>query len=313
MPPHPYPSRLPAQPDDRAPSSATPAPTAQGIAPLAMSPEAVPPSRRRRWMRRIVIAGTLASLPLARTGLPRTETATAGTPPLASATGLAEDRLLLTMAAPSERRTDEAIEEADAAEAEALAAARAAPAPMAEVDGVPLVVPADPGSTALVGFHEANGASTQPLTPSVALDAEHNGGVEAEAGDPHPDQPDAVVLPSRARGSHPASAVDIAVPEGVEVTAPVTGEVVGVSPYALYGKYPDTRIEIVPEGRPDLRVIVLHVTDPLVSVGDELTAGETPLAGGPTALPFASQIDRFTTAGGGEVTPHVHIEVKRTA
>lgn len=263
-------------------------------------------------MRRLVIAGTLATLPLARSGLPRTESSVAELPGLATEVSLAEDQLLLTMGSASEAHADTAVEQAEADEAAARAAAEA-PAPMAEVDGVPLVVPAAAAETAVVGFHEANGGSTEPLTPTVPLDAVHNGGVDAHAGEAHPEQPTTLVLPTRARGSHAASAVDVAVPAGVEVTSPVSGEIVSVSAYSLYGKYADTRIEIVPEGRPDLRVIVLHVSDPLVSVGDEVTAGETPLAGSSTAFPFSSQIDRFTAAEHGEPTPHVHIEVKRTA
>lgn len=312
-PTRPTPPPTPADPIARA-APAEP----QAIAPVAMGPDALPraPGRRRRWTRRLVIAGTLATLPLARSGLPRTDSAVAEVPGLATEIGLAEDQLLLTMGAPSESRSDAAIERADADEAAERAAeaeALAAPAPMAEVDGVPLVVPAAAEETAVVGFHEANGGGTQPLVPSVPLDAVHNGGVETSEGDPHPEQPTTLVLPSRARGSHAASAVDVAVPEGIEVTAPVTGEVVAVSPYSLYGKYADTRIEIVPDGRPDLRIIILHVTGPLVSVGDAVIAGETPIAGSSTAFPFASQIDRFTAEAFGEPTPHVHIEVKRTA
>jgi murein DD-endopeptidase MepM/ murein hydrolase activator NlpD len=273
-------------------------------APLAVAPEAARP--RRRWLRRLVIAGTLASLPLARTGLPRPEPALAEVPHTEAA-ALAEEQLKLTMAAPSEQRTDAALDAVAAAEA---AAAAAAPAPLATVDGIPLVVPAAAEHVALVGFHEANGHRTESLVPTTPLVQDLNPGVAAEPGEGHPEQPDAMVLPSRARGSAPASAVDVALPEGVAVEAPVTGEVVAVDHYSLYGRYADTRIEIAPAARPDLRVVVLHVSDPQVGVGDKVTGGETTLAASATGFPFSSQIDRFVPGG---ATPHVHIEVLRHA
>lgn len=131
-----------------------------------------------------------------------------------------------------------------------------------------------------------------------------------QSWDPGARQLDAVedtammTLPSRGRGTSRRSAADISVPEGVEIVAPVSGEVVEVGHYALYGRYPDVLIRIVPDEHPDLVVSVLHVSEPTVQVGDAVVAGETPLAETATTFPFTSQIDRFA----GRL-PHVHLEV----
>jgi hypothetical protein len=111
-------------------------------------------------------------------------------------------------------------------------------------------------------------------------------------------------LPSRGRPTPSRSAVDVSVTPGTPVLSPVTGQVRKVKPYALYGKYPDSRVEIRPKADPSKKVTVLHVTEPTISPGDDVVGGETKIAQKATQLPFESQIDRYA----GEL-PHVHVEV----
>lgn len=286
-----------------------------GYAPLAVGPEAVPLWRhgRRRWLRRLMIAGTLVSLPLSR---PVPAPGEARPKDLAVRAVAAEPRLLLLLDTPHDA-ADASLLAASGGETEAEMETVAGPAPMAQVQGVRLVVPADPEATRLVGFHEANGGTTEVLQPTAPLADNHNPASHVDSHDAAAQAPahtpETIVLPSRGRGSHPASAVDVALPEGVEVLSPVTGRVVSVSEYVLYGRHPDTIIELEPAGRPDLRVVVLHVSDAKVAPGDRVVAGATPLAGTATAFPFSSQIDRFVAADDGGAKPHVHIEVKRSA
>jgi hypothetical protein len=90
------------------------------------------------------------------------------------------------------------------------------------------------------------------------------------------------------------------------VLSPVSGRVVEVKRYALYGRYPDARIRIVPDQNPQMLVTVLHVSDPTVRVGSRVRGGRTEIAKRATKFPFVSQIDRFAGP-----YPHVHIEVRR--
>lgn len=74
------------------------------------------------------------------------------------------------------------------------------------------------------------------------------------------------------------SAIDCGGPVGATVYAPVTGEVVLVKQYKLYDEIDDYRIHIQPEGRPDLDVVLIHLTDVTVKPGDHVVAGVTPMA-----------------------------------
>lgn len=154
--------------------------------------------------------------------------------------------------------------------------------PVAAVDDVQLLNP-QPGS-AYVGFHQAAYTDSADMQPG------------------HGTQ----MLPSRGRTTGPASALDVAA-TGKPVLSPVTGRVSAVIHYQLYGEHDDVRIEITPAGRTDLTVVVLHVTDPQVDVGQAVVAGHTVVADQGAQFPFESQIDRFVDDPG----PHVHLEVKR--
>jgi len=115
-----------------------------------------------------------------------------------------------------------------------------------------------------------------------------------------------VVLASRGRRNGPTSAVDISLPPNSTVHAPVTGTVVQANAYLLYGRVPDNVVHIVPDSRPDLVVVLMHVNGVLTTPGAHVVADETPVAKTARLLPFSSQIDRYV----GRL-PHVHMEVRR--
>ena len=74
------------------------------------------------------------------------------------------------------------------------------------------------------------------------------------------------------------TSIDVGAKAGTTVYAPVTGTVVLVENYDLYGEVPDVKIHIQPEGRPDLDVVLLHQYDPVVEPGDEVEGGLSPLS-----------------------------------
>lgn len=137
-------------------------------------------------------------------------------------------------------------------------------------------------SPLVVGFHEANGPGTLTFSPASGQ-----------------------VLDPRGRGTDPASAVDIVLPAGEDVRAVVSGTVTDVASYTLYGSTSDVLVMIEPDGRPDLRVKLLHLDEVVVVPGQRVAAGIDVIAGTARTLPFASQVDRIT----GDRIPHVHIEV----
>lgn len=168
--------------------------------------------------------------------------------------------------------------------------------------GVPLVIPS--GQATAVGYHQAGAGSALPLEPRGAPFTNRN--VPRYTPLPPSEGPDYAVMANRRRGTHATSAVDIAVPHNVTLRSPVTGTVASVTPYLLYGRHPDLILTIVPEGRPELRLVMIHINGSLVSPGQHVVAGETPVAHTAMPFPFNSQIDEWAGYG-----PHTHIEMRQ--
>ena len=74
------------------------------------------------------------------------------------------------------------------------------------------------------------------------------------------------------------TSIDVGAASGTIVRSPVTGTVVLVKDYDLYGEVPDIEIHIQPTGRPDLDVVIIHTQDPLVKAGDKVEAGVTEIS-----------------------------------
>lgn len=226
---------------------------------------------------------------------------------LGSTTG--EDGRPNDVAAVSDASAKDAVAAVDGPEPPIEAAGRATAisptAPFARYDGLTLTLPAE--EVLLVGYHEASfpdAVALEPIGDALANDNRTKFTPRKESAD----GPDYVVLSSRGRPQPATSAVDVVLDDASAVLAPVSGSVVKVEPYLLYGQHDDTRIEIVPEGRPDLTLVMIHIDQVRVAVGDRVEAGTTVLADGPNRFPFGSQIDRFFDP---DRWPHVHIELKR--
>ncbi len=179
--------------------------------------------------------------------------------------------------------------------------ARDAAASFASVDGLPLSLPHP--HPLLIGFHEASRVEALAMAPVGKLTANDNATRFVAPADT--EGPDYRVLASRGRARPATSAVDVVVPLGDDVRAPVTGTVTAVTEYPLYGRVHDWRVEITPVGREDLTVVLIHLLKPNVRVGDEVLAGETSLAVA-RLLPFDSHVDYVLA----DQQPHTHIEVK---
>lgn len=171
----------------------------------------------------------------------------------------------------------------------------------AGIDGMALRLPHP--RPLYIGFHEASRPEALALDPAGRLIANDNP-TKFTPGEDRPG-PSYHVLSSRGRARPATSAVDVVLAEGSQVAAPVTGRVVEVRDYALYGSLRDWRIVIEPEDRPDLQIVLIHLEQPTVRPGDHVVAGSTPLAT-VRLLPTASHVDYALN----ERHPHVHIEVK---
>lgn len=169
--------------------------------------------------------------------------------------------------------------------------------------GLDLVLP-NPGVEA-VAYHQASYGDAIRLTPVGELLKNYAGKLfDAEEDSPGPRY---IVQPQRTgRRTAPTSAVDLVLPKKMDVYSPVTGTVVVAKRYKLYGRYPDVRVEIRPTDHPEVRVVVIHLTDVHVRDGDEVSATLSPI-GTARVFPFHSVVNDYV--GGGD--PHVHLEVKQ--
>jgi murein DD-endopeptidase MepM/ murein hydrolase activator NlpD len=156
-------------------------------------------------------------------------------------------------------------------------------------------------TTELVGFHENNDVAALDLEPATDLHEPEPDGADAEAEVP-------IQLPTRGRAGGPTSAVDVAVTTGEPVASPLSGEVVEVADFALYGSTRDLLVRIRSDEDPSVVATVFHLDGARVAVGDHVEAGATVIADEARQLPFESQIDRFTAAVHGDAAPHYHLE-----
>lgn len=113
-------------------------------------------------------------------------------------------------------------------------------------------------------------------------------------------------LDSRERGTRAQGAADIVVHPAHALRAPVTGRVIRAGTYTLYCDYRDNYLVIEPDARPGWEVKLLHFEGLAVGKGDRVRAGVTVVGTHARQLPFASQVDKHTTA---PHWPHVHVEV----
>ncbi len=78
-------------------------------------------------------------------------------------------------------------------------------------------------------------------------------------------------------GAGATGSVLVGAAPGVPVTAPISGTVTAIKQYKLYGKYDDVQVDIRPEEMSGITVSILFVDEPVVSIGEVVTAGKTQL------------------------------------
>lgn len=165
-----------------------------------------------------------------------------------------------------------------------------------------------------VGFHQASYSYALPMkTPlpdaKLSQAGEHRG--TGRKISLQPTGPNAVLIGRvlrmwRPRPGRPDTAADVGAKPGTDVFSPITGTVVKVKRYKLYGKWDDYELHIQPDGYTNLDVVMIHLTDVSCAPGDRVQAGETRLAAiRKLSDKFYDQLASYTKGGGD----HVHIQV----
>ncbi|OFW60048.1 MAG: hypothetical protein A2W01_06315 [Candidatus Solincola sediminis] len=191
-----------------------------------------------------------------------------------------------------------------------------APFDLATVNGLNLKSPTSYQETTGIMYHQASrsdsnnqAANAQVLIPAGGCMKDDNPGAGAPGwtpsryGDPY-----YWVEKSRSRGTFSTTAVDVGGKVGCAVVSPVDGVVQAVGNYSLYGQYPDQYLQIIPDGHPELRIIVLHCEF-------QLAAG-TRVEAGTTVLGHIRDLTRYFQNSLGldytkEAGNHAHLQVNR--
>lgn len=183
-----------------------------------------------------------------------------------------------------------------------------------------LRLPVDAGAVTQVAFHQASGDKAvhlEALVPDASVNtAAATRAVVRPKTKPADDDEEAATIwdgsvirlwRSNRRGA-PDTAIDCGADPGTDVVSPVSGVVVAVRPYRLYGRYDDFEIHIRPDGFDDLDLVLIHVEGVSVKAGDHVEGGITRIArvrkmSDNTDLQLAAY-----TRNGGD---HVHIQLNR--
>lgn len=185
-----------------------------------------------------------------------------------------------------------------------------------------LRLPVDAGDVTALAFHQASGDQAIHLTSLVkdadmTLAAQNKAMPRSTLASASGETSSAIetvwdgkvlrLWRSNRRGT-PDTAADVGANPGVDVYAPVTGTVIQVRSYKLYDKYPDYEIHIRPDGWPEIDVVLIHVDDVSVSVGERVAGGVSRLACvRKMSDKIALQLGGYTRNGGD----HVHVQLNQ--
>ena len=105
------------------------------------------------------------------------------------------------------------------------------------------------------------------------------------------------------------TSIDVGALPGTIVRSPVTGTVVLLKDYKLYGEVDDIEIHIQPDGHPDLDVVLIHTTDPLVKAGDRVQAGVTEISHVRDIAKDLTDVQLAFYTPDGDAGNHTHVQV----
>lgn len=165
-----------------------------------------------------------------------------------------------------------------------------------------------------IGFHQASYAwalrMKTPLKDAKNSEAKAHRSTGRETST-QPTGADAVLVGKvirmwRNRPGQPDTAADVGAKPGSAIISPVTGTVVKIKSYKLYGKWNDYEMHIIPDGFDNLDIVMIHLADPTVKVGQRVEAGVTRVgAVRKLSDKMTDQLAQYTKGGGD----HVHLQV----
>ncbi len=168
---------------------------------------------------------------------------------------------------------------------------------------VPLHLPAAPGEMLAVGFHQSWNVRGTDMIPALQVHPrdKYESTKQALRADP---ALKLFLMMSRGRGSSEYTAADCAVKPGSTILSPVTGTVTLIKRYKLSGTINDYQLEIKADGASPVRVVMIHIQDLRVRVGERVEGGVTPVAT-VRHLTLDNQVNRYLPWP----ADHTHIQI----
>jgi murein DD-endopeptidase MepM/ murein hydrolase activator NlpD len=162
------------------------------------------------------------------------------------------------------------------------------PTPLiAEYPGIQLHSPISANNITEVEFHQASYNTALRLTPLLPIvDAEEVAEKHGTKHTPADEQPtgdkpligEAVSTWRLDSVGDEMTSVDVGALAGTDVYAPISGTVVKIKTYSLYGLIDDFEVHIQTPDHPEFDIVLLHVEDLSVKVGDKVIGGCTRIA-----------------------------------
>lgn len=274
-----------------------------GIAVATRADRAAAEAERRQRVAVLSVAAAIVALTTAAVGWHYASDRLAASSPIASASAL--------IGIPPTKGTSTSA----ATESQAM---RQAPTPIfARYKKLNLHLPVPVRSLTEIGFHQASYAWALPMKTSMK-DAKLSKVAKTKTTGrdltKQPSGPDGVLTGYvlrmwRNRPGKPDTAVDIGAKPGTVLLSPVTGTVVRIKSYKLYGRYPDYEMHIVPDNTSGIDIVMIHLTDLSCEAGDRVEAGVTPVAKiRKLSDKMHEQLADYTKNGGD----HVHMQVNNS-
>jgi hypothetical protein len=174
---------------------------------------------------------------------------------------------------------------------------------VARIDDIDILLPVKLDATTAVAFHpvdNSNGVAFTPVgarvdstgvTTKLADIFSSGGGMQYY-----------LMGGNGSDGSPETAGLDVGAVPGVFVYAPANGRIVAVKEYRLLGTHPDIEIQIQLADDPSLLLVINHLTQASVGIGDQVEAGETALG---RVRRFPAEVDQdlkqFTNDAGDHV------------
>jgi len=171
---------------------------------------------------------------------------------------------------------------------------------VAKAGDVDIMLPVAIDEITAIGYHAAESTDSIAFTPQG--ERVSGGGLAQKLADWFAGGELAYYLMDEGADASATGALDVGAIPGAQVFSPVDGKVVGVEHTLISDRYKDVEIQIQAADDPTLVLVISHMAQPAVGLGDGVTQGET-LLGSVRAYPaeVIQELSRFTSDAGDHV------------